>query len=76
MNAKLKCNRCQMAPQRARRESHFNVEVLRVIGEGVECRCRNCGHTYISRAAAAYRRTTSYTAGIAGDLLKGKIHES
>lgn len=47
---KLRCSRCYGGTK-----DWNNVQVLCRKGEGVKCRCMNCGHEYISYSQAAYR---------------------
>lgn len=32
-----------------------NIEILEMKGEGVNCKCKKCGHTYVSYSEAVYR---------------------
>lgn len=52
---KLFCSKCKEKYWGKCR--HFDIEVLGQKGEGVECRCRQCGHKYITYSRAAFRQT-------------------
>jgi len=51
---KLFCFKCKQKYRGQFR--HFSVEVIRSTGEGVQCRCRNCGHNYTTYSRAAHRQ--------------------
>lgn len=36
-----------------------NVEAIERVGDGVKCKCLNCGHEYISRSKAPFRAIRS-----------------
>ena len=52
---KLFCYPCRK--KHRGKNKHFSIEVLGPKGEGTLCRCKQCGHEYVTYSSAGYRQT-------------------